>query len=134
MQLADEGGSGGRGVGGGVHDPVEEGRGQCDLLLGLDCQCPYERERHGQHDEPVDDVGHAQPLRDNAEINAFPAAEALIPSESYGRALEDGDKCIRGAGYEHDEGNDKKGEGEVLHLGGEDAEVEEEDSTFREDD
>lgn len=112
---------------------MEESSSQRDLLLGLDCQCPYHRDRHGQHDEPVDDVRYAQPLGDHAEVDAFPAADPLVPCESYGRALEDGDECIGGAGREHDEGDDEKREGEVLHLGGEDTEVEKEESTFRED-
>ena len=37
----------GGGGGGCVHDPVEEGCGQRDLLLGLDCQGPYHGNRHG---------------------------------------------------------------------------------------
>jgi len=47
--------------------------------------------------------------------------------------LEDGDEGVGGAGCEHDECDDEKREGEVLHLGGEDTEVEKEESTFRED-
>lgn len=113
---------------------MEEGSCQRDLLLGLDCQGPYHRDRHGQHDEPVNDIWYAQPLGDHAEIDAFPAADPFIPSERYGRALEDGDESIGGAGREHDESDDEKREGELLHLGREDTEVKKEESALREDD
>ena len=65
-------------------------------------------------------------------MSAF--GDGLVPSQTYRRTLEDGDECIGHAGGEHDEGDKREGEREFLHLGGEDAEIEEKESRLGEED
>ena len=114
----------------GIHDPVQEGRRQCDPCGNGEVQFPYQRQRDDEHDRSGSDIWDRHVSSKSDFVDARSPLDGFVPFVGHGRTLEDGDERVGGAGGEDDKADQTDGDGERSVPCCEYTDVEQENRTF----